>query len=224
MDHRIGITLVVALATATGCDRKSNAPPPPEQKVATDRPTTQELTQTPFTPLSLLTAGMPATIQVPKGWALTKEINPAYLRIQGYTPTDVADIAFVPLVTKTAIKKDDLVETVRRQMAADPLTASIPAVRESNGALVIESVDLSVLPPPGALSATAPAATRPAESAISPNSPVEWSVMLCVPNQDQFSFYQIRLVGLTRAQFTADRDFLQKIMGSLNYDPPSARP
>jgi hypothetical protein len=220
MEHRIGVALVVGLIAAAGCDRKPDAPvKAPEQKVSTDRPTTQELTQTPFTTLSLMPAGIPATIQVPTGWALTKEIDPANLRIEGYTPTDVADIGFMPMVIKTAIKRDVLIETTKQQMAADPLTATIPATRESNGALVIESIDLTV--PPPSTEPTSPgtgASTPPAEPAV------QWSVMLVVPNHDQFSVYELRLIGLTRTEFKTDRDFLQKIMGSLNFDPPTGRP
>ena len=217
MGYRIGTALTWAVIIAAGCDRKPQSGGPPPAVVG--RPTTQELLGTPFSTLSLTPAGVPATIQVPKGWALTREANPANIRIEGYTPTDVADIGFVPIVIKNALKREVLIETAQRQLLADPLTASIPATRESNGATVIEYVDLSVPPP-----MTQPTATRPTTGSAASEPALQWSVMLCVPNHDQFSVYEIRLIGLTRTELKTDRDFLQKIMGSLNYDPPAGQP
>ena len=102
-------------------------------------------------------------------------------------------------------------------MASNPLTASIPVVRESNGATMIESIDLS-LPQP---------TTNPTAAARNDASPpiepaVQWTVTMLIPNADRFSAYEIRVIGLTRADFKTDRDFLQRIMGSLAYTPPAA--
>ena len=216
MELRIGVTLAVAWIAATGCDRKpATSVPPPVPKVVSDRPTTQELIDTPFKALSLLPADIPATILVPKGWTLTAADTPGRMRIEGFTPTDVAELGFDALVTKTELQKQDLIESARRTLAADPLTASIPATRESNGALVIESIDTSIPKP-----STRPASTGPADAAGPVEPAVQWSVMLCIPNRDRFAVYEIRTIGMTRTQLKADRDFLQKVMGSLTYVPP----
>jgi len=86
-------------------------------------------------------------------------------------------------------------------------------VREITGGKVIERLIVDPI-----------IATTQAAATTEPIQTLQWTFTLCVPNADgkTFNAYDLRFLGMTLKQYTADQAFLRPIIDSLTYTPSTS--
>jgi hypothetical protein len=214
------VILAAAATAATalgggGCEDKPEIPQAildeankPKENPAAKRPTTQELTsgrrtRSPLTPL-------PLTMEVPPSWTQGefKGIkNPGNL-LQGYTPAGEVQIDFA---SRPSIKQEDfdrVLEGAKKEMAKNP--SMKVQLRPLGDIKILERQSVGPAKPLTLL-----------DEAGQPHTSVEsnfkWTISVLVPHEGAFQVYELNFIGLTKSQYDKDKEFLEGILGTLQY-------
>ena len=202
----------VLLALAAGCDDKRDVPvipptPPATQPstAAASRPTTKDLLEGPRKPLLL--GAFKLVMEVPTSWNLNAVGSATWL--EGDAPHGEVRIQLAvqgaPLKAEsiTALEKK-----TREEALAHPDDLELVALRNIGGtAKKMERReimrDLTVTREDGRKDHI---------------DRVDWSVMVFVPEQQQFNLEVLNFSGLSLQQYQEDREFLERILRTLHYD------
>jgi hypothetical protein len=170
-------------------------------------PTTQELTTGPRSTVVL--GPLPMTMNVPTSWRVAV-ISGATL-LQGWTPggTEVA----IQLNSRTTMKKEALdyaVRSAKKEQAEKPQAVLKFDVRPlgTSGAQIMErqgvgeARDYEIKDPTG-------------KTQVTREQPFKWTLSILAPHGDAYQVYELNFIGLTKAQYDKDKDFLQSLLDSL---------
>lgn len=207
-----------------GCERQPDQPPQHVQNpIQTEqpRPTTQQLLSGPYVRLRL--PGMPLSLQVPPEWKISFMNTLALL--EGPTPFDRAAIQ---LSHRDPLREDQielLVAGVRKKHQDRPSPINDFKFKKLSGMNVLE--ELSSSEP-----IITPKVDAWGQNMLDPNgnpitttiTPVHWKLTVFVPGDKAFNQYELNFIDLTTDQYAVDKEFLRKIVDSLEYEraQPSA--
>lgn len=208
-------------ATHVGCDEP---PVPPELQEPTTpaettdakeppRPTTQELVSGPYTRIRLDT--LPLTLSVPIGWKIEPLSN--LVLLEGFTP---AGQVRIQLSTRDHVQQsvvDALYSGARREAdSADKASQASVDMREHKGMTMIErrSIGRPINIPVTDHQGIPKLDDRGQPIALS-TTPMRWRINLFAPSIDGFDQYELNFIDLSVDQYNADREFLEKIIYSV---------
>jgi hypothetical protein len=207
-----------------GCDRPK--PPPSAQQqqpesattqsvpaAAEHRPTTQQLLAGEQVRMPL--RAIPFSVSVPKGWEV--KANAGIINLQGPTPAGTAQIQVSRHVAPISQHAERLIEGAKKDVTANPSPYALAEVRNlNNGIRCLEYRTVSRNPTGGP---TIDASGRQ----IAPTAtPMQWKITAFLPRGNDTDLCEISFTDLTREQFDIDRELLEKIFASLQYDPQAA--
>jgi hypothetical protein len=216
------------LICAIACD-DSTSVPPSVQDAATKakaqgpqgplRPTTQELLQGSRKRLAL--TPLPFSVNVPTSWKIDSLGSGSITVLTGPTPSGEAQIQ---LSSRSTIKKEDL-EVVQRaakkettQPTTDVSNKTVKAEFRKLGE--VEIFERQALGMSGPLTITNPDGTERTENATN----FKWTLMLFVPQGNEYARHEMNFVALTAEQLKQDKELLEGILKSLQYEPGNAAP
>jgi len=216
----IAILLCSGGFLAGGCDKSSSTPLPKPEGQADNRPTTQEINAAPRKPLAL--GAYPLVLKnAPASWELktTEPSDEALVTLEGVTPAGEAHIVLARQhgITYTLTRIKMLEADARKQMAEKPGVILLAELRQLGDARVFEKRWLRSLPATQATMTMPDGATKSAAVEASRN--IEWTIMVFVPTRTEYVCYSLTFIGLSEEQYAVDKDYLDAIMNSLQYDP-----
>jgi len=177
------------------------------------RPTTQELLQGEQVRIPL--RAIPFSISAPKGWDL--KAMAGIITIQGPTIAGNAQIQVSRHVAPIAQHAERLIEGAKKDVAANPSPIALAEVRNLTGGIRCLEYRTVSRNPTGA--PTIDSAGRQ----IAPTAtPMQWKITAFVPRGNETDLCEISCTDLTREQFDMDRELLEKIFASLQYDPQAS--
>jgi len=199
-----------------GCDEKPKAPSASFDAGDLHAPTTQTIATWPRkrTPLGAL----PLTIEVPNTWQLKSiGLGPtAVFTIEGLAPSGTVSIQLSSQSDcsgqiMTAMEKSAL----RRVENKDPAML-MATTRDLGEAKVLEQRITRRV-----------AGTQPSKEApdgMPDMDMIEWTIVVFAPQQqaDKYQRCVLSIFGLTRDEYEMDKDFLQRSLDSMQYDPTAA--
>jgi len=204
------LSLAAAFAFVVGCDDTPTPPPsvaaPPQTAPARridlpERPTTQQILTARRQPLPL--GEIPATLEVPDPYWKLNEPAPRIVVLQG--PAPAGDVT-VRLSRQEVDNRFTLFSAERVKAMID--AAQADAARDPARNLLVNARDLGD--------------ARILERRTLQGDTVAWTINLFVPGGDtpgNYVPYQLGFLGLTKAQYDADRDFLESTFRTLQYVP-----
>jgi hypothetical protein len=213
------LALILGLLPLVGCDDKRSsvptiAPPAPAtlpSAAAVTRPTTQELLNGTRKPLVLGTFKL--TIEVPPSWKLETVGSATWLA--GDTPNGEARMQLA--VQGAALKSGAIAameKRAREEAAQHPDTLEVIPLHNIGGTArkmerreVLHNLELRV-----------PKADGKTLDHLEHVDRMDWSILVFVPDGDQFILEVINFSGLSLQQYEKDRTFLEGIIRSLHYD------
>ncbi len=220
------VALTSILCWGLACDDNNTVPPAVQQAAekaqaqgpkGPPRPTTQEL----------LTGGrrrfalspLPFSVSVPTSWKVDSLGAGSITVLAGPTPSGEAQIQ---LSTRSVAKKDEL-EIIQRaakkeltQPATDSTKRTIKADFRKLGE--VELFERQAVGQPSPLTLTNPDGSERVETA----TPYTWTLMMFVPQGNDFARHEMNFIGLTAEQFQQDKGLLEGMLASLQYDPGNA--
>ena len=222
------LVLGALLMTAIACD-DSTSVPTSVQEAATKakaqgpegpaRPTTQELIKGSRKRLAL--TPLPFSVSVPTSWKIDSLGSGSITVLTGPTPSGEAQIQ---LTSRATMKKEDLevVERAAKKEATQPSTeASNKTVKAEFRKLgEVEIFERQALGMSGPLTITNSDGTEKTENATN----FKWTVMMFVPQGTEYARHEMNFVALTAEQYKQDKELLEGILNSLQYEPGNAAP
>jgi hypothetical protein len=231
---------VLALSAGLGCEDKDTLPPEvvaarqeQERQARLPKkpqyPTTQELLTGPKTRLRLAT--FPLSVEVPKGWSLassTVEGGPITLTGQG-SSGDITLQLVHQSGTVAAGRLEDIVSSAKKELAAKPHPVNRAELRPLGPAKVLEQRMISSelvggkLPPEvwGDVEITSerdPRTSVKVRSILNPHM-LKWTFTVFLPPaNDQHATRALTFMSLKLSEFEQDREFLEQLMKSLQYE------
>jgi hypothetical protein len=213
--------LALVLLPLIGCDDKrssSGVPPVPPPAPATQpaapavtRPTTQELLNGPRKPLVL--GNFKLTMEVPPSWKLETVGSATWLA--GETPN--GEVRMQLAVQGAALKSgaiNAMEKRARDEAAKEPDKLEVIPLHNIGGTArkmerreVLHNLELRV-----------PKADGTTLDHVEHVDRMDWSILVFVPDGDQFTLEVINFSGLSIQQYEKDRTFLEGIIRSLHYD------
>jgi hypothetical protein len=205
---------ILAAFTVAGCDR--TPPPPPPQPAATPPPATQAAiptTQNFDSTKTLQLVAVPITLQVPESWSL--DTGGGSNLIQGPIPHPVTEpdaiLQMSGMNTLTQTQYDNFIRGAQMEMQQDPKRIFLKGPAQFGRLSILDERDY---PRHNPLAPT----TLPA--GYSPR--FRWTLWIFIPNPGgNIVRYSLDYVGLDLDTYNANKDFLQKIVASIQYDPSS---
>lgn len=171
-------------------------------------PTTQELLTA--APTRTAIRVIPFWISLPPGWAVKTDAGVTILH--GPTPAGVAQIQIGRHGSPIEKHAEMLITGAKKAAATHPGPYTLAEVRTLGGVQVLETRSI------GANRATP--AIDSAGNIIAPNStPLEWKISAFVPDGKSTVICEAYFVDLTQEQYDRDKELLDKIVASLEYDP-----
>jgi hypothetical protein len=217
------------LCLSAGCDRRdgtvsqANIPPTSMPELA-PRPTTQELLSGPFQ--KFVTPGIPVSIQAPKGWKIST--TSGLTMLEGPSPTQ--DM-MIQLAARDAIRREDVdvfIQHMRREGERQPGDLKHMEIRNQGNAQIIDQLfQEPALSSPRTDSSGLAVVDAKGNVVMTSVTPVHWMVTILVPGPKAYDHYDIDCIGLTTEEYAADKELLEKIMGSIVYEEslsPTAGP
>lgn len=193
----------VLIVLAAACDRHPQVIadlPAPQTQPATlpAGPTTQALLSGTRTAISLEV--LPFTLTVPQGWSLQPPVAGMNV-LSGPAPSGNI---LIQLNTRT-ISTDSIpyIESgAKKQQKSDPQMYRVEETRNINGTKVFERQELRHVK-------------------MNDGSPIlTWTFTAYIDRKNkESSVYELNFIGLSEAQYNAEKDFLYSIMNSLQYVP-----
>jgi hypothetical protein len=204
------------------CDSKPELPPPPAEdpaakaaEEANARPTTQELISGEQVKTSLQV--MPFTMQVPKSWKVKPAAGSGVPTLTGPTPTSDAQIQLDRLSQRNSLIDDKYAERFiagAQKLATQPTANETARIRTIGPARIVEIRSFGPTNHFPAIDSTG--------KQIAPTSTsMTWKLTAFVQTAGSTQAYQISFVDLTKEQFEMDKELLEKIVASLEYDAAS---
>lgn len=209
----------VAVVMITGCDRPST-PSAPESS----SPRTAAAPK----PISLVAAPLLAT--VPVGWTTQESHDGSFVFLRGPAPSGNVQILVAMHGSTDEPGVTALVDAARRDQAAHEAQILVTNFNTAGNLRTLEKVivDRAATTAPTALqSATTTSApaialipgTLPSMGPVlSPDTRVTWSVLVFIPRGDRLDQCLLEVLGLTMESYAADKDVLQSIFKSVEYD------
>ena len=204
---------VTAASMFLGCDDKRDAIPPvitpPTSAPATSeaRPTTQALLTEPRQQISLGGSTFKLQIEIPKSWKLTPVGTSSFL--EGLTPH--GDVMIQVHMLEFPVKENGMLAMERRARAtasSQPATLEVSPLRQVGGtARVMESREI-----------LRNISIQRAPDVIEHGNRVDWIVKAFVPLDTDFHVITLTFSGLSLELYQQDREFLDRIIGSIHYD------
>jgi len=219
--------LVAIVLVAFGCDDSSSVPPSVQQAAvkakahgpqAPPRPTTQELVNGPKRRLPL--TPLPFSVSVPPSWKVQSLGAGSITVLTGPTPSGEAQIQ---LTSRATAKKEEL-EIIRRaakKEMSQPTTESLSKKTIKADFRKIGEVEVferQAIGQPGPLTVQDADGREHTETA----TPFNWTLQMFVPQGDEYALYEMNFVVLTAEQYQQDKQLLQPILDSLQYDVAAA--
>jgi hypothetical protein len=193
-----------------GCDDKPSVPPgfiPSAENqpapAADARPTTQELVNGTYKRISL--APLSLTANAPQSWSVKLLADNLYF-LQGPAPKGEVQIQLGERTSETAEKLDRLLRAAQRDADAHKDTTRVDI--HQRGQIKVFDVQRQVTHEP-------PPAQPPTSGPAIPTKYIDWSVTYFVPRGSDFAAYELHFFNLSAEEFDADKDFLQKILDSV---------
>lgn len=209
----------VAVVMMSGCDRPST-PSAPKSSAARTAAIPK--------PISLVAAPLLAT--VPVGWTTQESHDGNFVFLRGPAPSGDVQILVAMHGSTDEPGVTALVDAARRDQAAheDQIPVTNFDIRGSLRTLEKVIVDRAATTSPAVLqSATTTSApaivimpgTLPSTgSMLPPDARVTWSVLVFIPRGDRLDQCLLEVLGLTVESYAADKDVLQSIFKSVEYD------
>ena len=153
---------------------------------------------------------IPFNLTVPRGWDFKSEDGITVL--QGPSPKGIVQIAIGKHISPIPDHAKRLIDGAKKELADHPNQYALANVRQDNGVQILETRSID---------ATRQSPTIDADgSVLAPTStPMRWKISAFVTNGAELDICEINFVDLTREQYDRDKDFLQQIIASLQYDP-----
>jgi hypothetical protein len=222
------VALIVAVATAantSGCDRPrpqaaNPQPQEPAQPAATqasltvnERPTTQQLLTGEYVRVPL--RAIPFSVTVPKGWEIKAQAG--ILTLEGPTLAGTAQIQISRHLAPIPQHAERLIEGAKREVAANRSPYGLAEVRTLSGD--IRYLEYRSVSPNPTGSPTIDSTGRQ----IAPTAtPMQWKLTAFLVRGKDTDLCELSLIDFTREQFEMDREVLEKIFASFEYDPQAA--
>jgi hypothetical protein len=222
--------LVMAMAGAVVCACDDRPPIPPELLDSTEepqtppptpRPTTQQLTDGPYSRIKLDI--LPLTLDVPTGWKI--ERLGSLVLLEGYTPVDQARVQLAVRDRLPQSQVDALHSGAQKEAAADKGAQMSVELRELPGMKILErrSVGRTI-----AIPVTDAQGVQKLDDRGNPIShsttPMRWRLNFFVPAGKDFDQFELNFIDLSVDQYTAERSFLERIVYSVMLDAPAPPP
>jgi len=141
--------------------------------------------------------------------------------LTGPTPSGEAQIQLSP---RSTIKKEalEVVERAARKEATQPTTESTNKTVKAEFRKLgeVEIFERQALGMSGPLTITNPDGTERTENATN----YKWTLTMFVPQGNEYAQYEMNFVALTAEQYKQDKDLLEGILKSLQYEPGAAAP
>jgi len=219
----LAVSAALIVTCQAGCDKPrpqaaSTEPAEPQptastQAATTNRPTTQQLLSGEQTRIPL--RAIPFTISVPKNWQI--KVQAGIPILEGPTPSGVAQIQISRHASPIAQHSDRLVEGAKRDVQANPSPYALAEVRNLSGGIrALEYRSVARTP------TTSAAIDSTGRKIADVATPLQWKFTAFVPNGRDTDLCELSFIDLTREQFDLDRELLEKIIASLQYDPQAA--
>ena len=206
----IAVTATVVAASLTGCEDKRPSPnlqPVSEPATKPVAPTTQELMGGEQVKLKL--QAIPFTMSVPKSWKL-RTIGPV-LFLEGPTPAGIAQLRLGRHQSPIESHAQRLIEGAKKDAAAQPGPHTLADVRDLSGMKLLETRSAGTRASHPAIDASG--------KVIAPTStPLNWKVSVFVPSGRSTDVCEIAFVDMTTEQYEIDKQLLDRILASLEYD------
>lgn len=216
---RLATSLVLACLALWGCDRSDSTPPPPpprpptppptqpSQSTATTRPTTQALLTGPRKPRVL--GPLPLVMEVPESWKIETPPGSAISWLDGPTPHGHVHIELTSQGTPFNSRSLTLMDEQARKEAATK-GANAPQVTP------LHSVG-------GTARAREQREVRPGTVLDEDGTPrktevMDWSIEVYIGQDTGYTLDMLHFAMLPLDQYQQDKDFLERIVGTLRYD------
>ncbi|MGH7179335.1 MAG: hypothetical protein ACREJC_18305 [Tepidisphaeraceae bacterium] len=206
------------LGILVGCDgappttsQTESEPPPPEAQ--SDRPTTRELVSGPQLRVAL--QNIPFSVKAPKGWKVAPARGSGVPTLAGPTPTGDAQVQ----IERPPVPDDKYAERFlsgAKRLATQPNNRETVTFRQVGPAQLVEMRSFGQTHGYPAIDSTG--------HQIAPTSTsMNWRVTAFVTSNGAMQAYQISFVDLTREQYERDKDLLEMIIASLEYDSTASQ-
>jgi hypothetical protein len=202
-----------APATRPGADQNPADPAAPGAGAAASasrRPTTQQLVdgRTKTVPVSLV----PLNIQVPESWELVTigDIG-GLVTLEGWAPHGFVQLRLAARQNVSADTFDGFVKSAENNAKAQGEKLKKFEVRRGDPLTIVERQILGDRQ-------LMPATDDQGNLVDREGTPLRWSYLVFLKNQDKYEGYELWFDALSLEQYEQDAAFLQKIMDSLTYD------
>jgi hypothetical protein len=210
---------MMAAIGLAGCD---NTPPTPKNLPATDdrpatapasRPTTQELLTGPTKKISLNV--IPFSVTVPESWEV-KNAGEALTFLQGPTPAGEVQIQLAKRHNQLRSEEvDALLRAAKKDADAHPEAHRTATLRTQHSFRILDRQSVGT-------PISVPTTDPDGKPTVTQITPYQWTLLVLLPRGDNTEAYELNFYDLTLEQFTRDKEFLQKILDSLNDELPAA--
>jgi len=213
-----GARILSLLLLASGCDRSSQTTAPsktdtkpsttqPSTDTPTIRPTTQSLLEGKRKSLTL--ASLPLVMDVPESWTIESPTGDTSW-LQGPAPHGDVHIQMMsqgtPFTSSTLALMD---EQMKKDAAASQGKTNVKPLRNiGSGAKAREQLELSE-------GTIVSADGTPSKARL-----MDWTITVYVPQDKNYTMNLLHFAMLPADQYQQDKDFLEKIVGSLKYEAP----
>lgn len=213
--------LIVGCVACLGCDDSADVPPEllkNDQQVEEPppRPTTQELREGSRNPLVLDT--LPLRMQVPESWKITRHSG-SVVWLEGPTPNSDARIALKHRETIPHAQYESFLRGTRRDQEQEKNT--IIDIRTTGTMTIVDR--RSFLNPSSSPEVDAqgiPKLDDKGQIVMQTTIPMRWWLHCFVPFEDRVDQFELSFVAITKGEYDQDREFLEKILATLEYIGP----
>jgi hypothetical protein len=208
--------LLLLLGALSACEDRSQVSPEVRQaqqraeQQGPPRPTTQQLLTGPRKRLAL--SPIPFSVGVPMSWKIGTPKDGTVTILEGPTPSGDAQIQINLHPPLTKDKLDIILHGAKKEATEEPKKVQIDVRQLSPNITVLERRQIGM---PGPLLVGPP---RQEKEITATN--YKWTITMFVPREDkQFDQDELNFVALTREQYDQDKELLDGIVKSLQFDP-----